>query len=325
MNLKSEISKKLSDKINSGEKIFFIIDFDCNNIFIYNFEDAAKENIFFDFNGITNFSPSLEKYYQKKIFTYYPVSFSDYYKGFKICMDALQKGDTYLVNLTCRTPISTEYSLNEIFELSKAPFRLLFKDKFVVFSPERFVRIIDNIIETRPMKGTIDANIPNAENIILNSTKELYEHNTIVDLLRNDLNIVANNVFVEKFRYIDRINSIFGDILQVSSIIKGTIKPIYFSNYGELLLNLLPAGSVTGAPKKRTVEIIKQAENYDRGFYTGIFGIFDGKVLDTAVAIRFIENIDGNLYFKSGGGITALSNPYNEYNEILKKIYVPIV
>jgi para-aminobenzoate synthetase component 1 len=86
----------------------------------------------------------------------------------------------------------------------------------------------------------------------------------------------------------------------------------------------LPAGSITGAPKAKTVEIIKQTENYTRGFYTGIFGYFDGVNLDSAVMIRFIENENGRLFFKSGGGITSMSEVQKEYEELIQKIYVPI-
>jgi len=86
----------------------------------------------------------------------------------------------------------------------------------------------------------------------------------------------------------------------------------------------LPAGSVTGAPKEKTVQTILEAENYNRGFYTGVFGYFDGETTDVAVSIRFIENVNNKLFYKSGGGITALSKPEEEYFEMLKKIYVPV-
>jgi len=87
---------------------------------------------------------------------------------------------------------------------------------------------------------------------------------------------------------------------------------------------MLPAGSITGAPKKKTVEIIQKAEGYDRGYYTGIFGHFDGRDLDSAVAIRFIEKQGEELIFKSGGGITFQSDWKKEYDEMQKKVYVPI-
>jgi len=87
---------------------------------------------------------------------------------------------------------------------------------------------------------------------------------------------------------------------------------------------LLPAGSITGAPKPKTMEIIDQAEGYERGFYTGICGCFDGENLDSAVMIRFIEQEGEQLIFKSGGGITSQSDLNKEYEELIQKVYVPI-
>lgn len=91
-----------------------------------------------------------------------------------------------------------------------------------------------------------------------------------------------------------------------------------------MLFKLLPAGSVSGAPKKRTIEIIREAEAYDRGYYTGVFGYWDGQILDSAVAIRYIEKSGDKLFFKSGGGITFQSNCDHEYDEMVNKVYVPI-
>ena len=88
---------------------------------------------------------------------------------------------------------------------------------------------------------------------------------------------------------------------------------------------MLPAGSISGAPKEKTVEIIQEVEGQPRGYYTGVFGIFDGASLDTAVMIRFIEQSDGEMFFRSGGGITTLSCADDEYQELLEKIYVPTV
>lgn len=322
MNFCSEISKKLSNKAKSAEEFLFIINFDCSECLIFSPEEAAKSGIYFDFEGKSNVEKKEVKPVLKS-FEFSPVAFSKYLEGFYRCQKALQRGDTYLINLTYQTPLTTDYSLDEIFRYSNAKFKLLFKDKFVVFSPERFVKISPGKIETRPMKGTIDASLPDAGKLLIENKKELFEHNTIVDLLRNDLNIVAKNVCVRDFRYIDKLFTNRGEILQVSSTITGELEEDYQSRLGEIITALLPAGSVTGAPKEKTIEIIKEAENYERGFYTGVFGFFDGKTTDVAVAIRFIENIDGKLYYKSGGGITALSSAKDEYEELLNKIYVP--
>ena len=155
-------------------------------------------------------------------------------------------------------------------------------------------------------------------------SKESAEHATIVDLIRNDLSINCSDIEVENYRYIDRIRTNKGDILQVSSCISGKIKND--TELGTLILGLLPAGSVSGAPKAKTLEIIKDSEVENRGYYTGIAGIYDGKNIDSCVLIRSLElDKDNNLWFRSGGGITAKSNMSDEYDELLKKVYLPFV
>jgi len=134
---------------------------------------------------------------------------------------------------------------------------------------------------------------------------------------------VADYVRVNRFRYAETVEGTSGPLLQVSSEIEGRIRTGYRGKIGSILSHLLPAGSVTGAPKEKTVEIIRKVENYDRGYYTGIFGWFDGHNLDSAVLIRFMEKTEKGLFFKSGGGITSLSNPGDEYKELIKKVYVP--
>ena len=178
--------------------------------------------------------------------------------------------------------------------------------------------------KTNPMKGTINAEIEHAEEVLLNDLKENAEHHTIVDLLRNDLSIIANQVTVSRFKYLDLIKTNKGAIYQMSSEITGQVRERYRSCYGDLIHELLPAGSICGAPKQRTIDIIHSTENYSRGFYTGIFGTLQHGIFDSAVMIRYIESKNGQLYFKSGGGITALSDPEKEYHELIKKIYVPI-
>ncbi len=229
-----------------------------------------------------------------------------------------------MLNLTFPTLIKTNLSLSEIFLSSKAQFKLYFKDKFTVFSPERFIKIENNIIKTYPMKGTIDALVPNAKQKILANEKEQAEHNMVVDLLRNDLSIVANQVKVEKFRYVNKIIAGSKTLLQVSSEISGILEYNWQPRIGDILSSLLPAGSISGTPKRTTIEIIKTVEGYQRGFFTGVFGYFDGNKLDSAIMIRFIEKIDDQLIYKSGGGITIDSDLETEYQEMLDKVYIPI-
>ncbi|NWF66075.1 MAG: chorismate-binding protein, partial [Campylobacterales bacterium] len=146
----------------------------------------------------------------------------------------------------------------------------------------------------------------------------------IVDLLRNDLNMVSSNVRVEDFRYVEKINAGDKELLQVSSKIAGDLEENWQENLGDILLTLLPAGSISGTPKKSSVEIIKDVEGYQRGYFCGVFGYFNGDYLDSGVIIRYIENESNELYYKSGGGITADSIAFKEYQEMKDKIYVPV-
>jgi len=220
--------------------------------------------------------------------------------------------------------LATNYSLPELYQRSSAKYKLWLKDAFLVLSPETFVTIRKGKIASYPMKGTIDATLEHAEEQILNDEKELAEHATIVDLIRNDLSMVADNVRVTRFRYVERIRTMQTDLLQVSSEIKGDLPADYQKRIGDILFSLLPAGSICGAPKEKTIDIIRQAEGYDRGFYTGVCGYFDGQEMDSAVMIRYIEQQGDRLVFKSGGGVTSQSRGESEYNELIQKIYVPV-
>ncbi|MCX6252403.1 MAG: aminodeoxychorismate synthase component I [Bacteroidetes bacterium] len=317
---------KINDFAGKGLPFLFVVDFSLARSVVLSPDDAASEGIFFDIRGITNSGKTvLSRPESGFSFTLNPVSFDFYEKSFNRLMKRLKRGDTYLTNLTFPTEIRTGLSMEQIFYFSNAPFKLLFRDEFVVFSPEDFIRIRNHSIFSFPMKGTIDASLPDAAGKIMADDKESFEHNTIVDLIRNDLSMVSTGVRVNRFRYIDRVNTNRKDLLQISSEICGELAENYLSHLGEILFTLLPAGSVTGAPKEKTVEIIRECETYDRGFYTGIFGYFDGQTLDSAVMIRFIESAEGTMVFKSGGGITALSDARSEYEELIHKVYVPFV
>lgn len=86
----------------------------------------------------------------------------------------------------------------------------------------------------------------------------------------------------------------------------------------------LPAGSITGAPKAKTVEVIREAEHYDRGYYTGIMGIYDRGNLNTGVMIRFLEQDAHGMCYKAGGGVTSQSVCRKEYEEVIRKVYLPL-
>ncbi len=390
--MKQEIIDKINRLASQDEPFLFVINYQGNKAFIRLLSDINPEECLFDFEGRGNLShawketwkegtwkeetwkkETSEKEISETIWQIEPPLYEDYERSFNIVKSNIMAGNSYLTNLTCRVPVSCNLSLEEIFHRAKGKYKLLLRRKrtqaedkahlkeenieenltpFVCFSPETFVRIKGGRIYSYPMKGTLDASLPNAEKLLMEDRKEAAEHATIVDLIRNDLSRVAEDVRVDKYRYIDVLHTNKGDILQTSSEISGRLPEDYPHHLGEILDAQLPAGSITGAPKDKTMQIIQEAEGYDRGFYTGIMGIYDQGELNSAVMIRFIEEetspvdfeADGEknfkakegkasegkepkanrkLYFKAGGGITSKSDCRKEYEEVIQKIYLP--
>lgn len=323
---KEEAKVRINSLANAGKKFLFIINYKQDGSYIEEINKINQAELMYDLNGETNCQKTKTSEERNKSFLWqpHPTPFTAYDHSFNIVKRNILAGNSFLTNLTCSTPITTNLSIEEIFYRSKAPYKLWIKDRFVCFSPEIFVRIQQGNIFAYPMKGTIDANIPNAKQQLMNDPKEIAEHATITDLIRNDLSIVAEQVKVVRYRYVDTVETNQGPILQTSTEISGQLPPDYGSHLGEILFKILPAGSITGAPKTKTMEIISKAEDYERGFYTGVVGYFDGKNLESAVMIRFIEEKDGILFFKSGGGITSQSKEKSEYQEMIQKVYVPI-
>ena len=369
--MKQEIIDKINQLASQDEPFLFVINYQGDKAFIRLLSDIIPEECFFDFEGRGNFShawketwkegtseketwkkETSEEEISETTWQIEPPLYEDYERSFNIVKSNIMAGNSYLTNLTCRVPVSCNLSLEDIFHRAKGKYKLLLRRKrnltpFVCFSPETFVRIKGGRIYSYPMKGTLDASLPNAEKQLMEDRKEAAEHATIVDLIRNDLSRVAEDVRVDKYRYIDVLHTNKGDILQTSSEISGRLPEDYPHHLGEILDAQLPAGSITGAPKDKTMQIIQEAEGYDRGFYTGIMGIYDQGELNSAVMIRFIEeetssvdfeadgekNFKANegkkpkesrkLYFKAGGGITSKSDCRREYEEVIQKIYLP--
>ena len=374
--MKQEIIDKINRLASQDEPFLFVINYQGDKAFIRLLSDINPEECLFDFEGRGNFSharketlkeeiseketwkkETSEKEISETTWQIEPPLYEDYERSFNIVKSNIMAGNSYLTNLTCRVPVSCNLSLEEIFHRAKGKYKLLLRRKrnltpFVCFSPETFVRIKGGRIYSYPMKGTLDASLPNAEKLLMEDRKEAAEHATIVDLIRNDLSRVAEDVRVDKYRYVDVLHTNKGDILQTSSEISGRLPEDYPHHLGEILDVQLPAGSITGAPKDKTMQIIQEAEGYDRGFYTGIMGIYDQGELNSAVMIRFIEEetspvdfeTDGEknfkakegkasegkepkasrkLYFKAGGGITSKSDCRKEYEEVIQKIYLP--
>lgn len=374
--MKQEIIDKINQLASQDEPFLFVINYQGDKAFIRLLSDINPEECLFDFEGRGNPShvwketwkegtseeeiwkeETLKEEISETTWQIEPPLYEDYERSFNIVKSNIMAGNSYLTNLTCQVPVSCNLSLEDIFHRAKGKYKLLLRRKrnltpFVCFSPETFVRIKGGRIYSYPMKGTLDASLPDAEKQLMEDRKEAAEHATIVDLIRNDLSRVAEDVRVDKYRYIDVLHTNKGDILQTSSEISGRLPEDYPHHLGEILDAQLPAGSITGAPKDKTMQIIQEAEGYDRGFYTGIMGIYDQGELNSAVMIRFIEEetspvdfeTDGEknfkakegkasegkepkasreLYFKAGGGITSKSDCQREYEEVIQKIYLP--
>ncbi len=302
----------------------FMIDFEIKKPMLFRLDHIDPKVLRFSFNNNCNHSRNISTVQRLPKISKTPISFEKYKISFDRVMQEINYGNSFLLNLTFPTQIDIPWSLLSLYDVASAPYKLWYNDEFVVFSPEAFVSISNNRIKTFPMKGTADADEAGAEEKLMNDEKEKAEHFTIVDLLRNDLSMVGERVQVNRYRYVEKIKTNQKTLLQTSSEIEGILPSDWHAQIGEIIRKLLPAGSVSGAPKKKTVEIISEAEGDDRGYYTGVMGIFDGHTLDSAVMIRYIEKKEGRLFYRSGCGITFQSQAENEYQEMLDKVYVPI-
>ncbi len=306
-----------------GEAYLAVISFDMQHNHVMPLKTISDNTCLYHFPDHNNAPHTLNGKINTRL-NFNPIPFADYHKAYKKIVNHINRGDSYLCNLCFETEIELKEKLKRIFFGSHAKYKLWLKDKFVCFSPECFIKTNQDTIYTYPMKGTIDANEKEAKNKLLSDPKETAEHYTITDLLRNDLSIISKNAEVSSFRYVEKINTNRNELLQTSSEIKGTLNDNWRNYTGDMLFKLLPAGSITGAPKKKTIEIIDQTEQHTRGYYTGVTCFFDGINMDSFVMIRMITQQNGKYYYKSGGGITSLSNPRQEYNELIQKIYVPV-
>jgi para-aminobenzoate synthetase component I len=237
-------------------------------------------------------------------------------------------GDIFQANLSQRleAPLGDDpWSLYlRLRSHNPAPFAAYFdagEAALVSSSPERFLRLRDGRVETRPIKGTAPRGATADEDRALRdalraSAKDVAENVMIVDLLRNDLSIVCRDGTVEVPELCE-VES-YARVHHLVSSVVGELRPGLGAV--DLLRAAFPGGSITGAPKVRAMEIIAELEPTRRGVYTGAIGYlgFDGG-MDTSIAIRTLVVKDGRACFGVGGGIVADSDPGREYEETLHK------
>ncbi|MCW1952607.1 MAG: aminodeoxychorismate synthase component I [Flavobacteriia bacterium] len=304
---------------SQGVPFVFLIDFENKKPRAWTLEDCP-DSFKYDFQGLRNFEyrPGPKSALET---TATPPDLSDYTQKFNETKQVLQRGDSFLMNLTTKGILKTNKPLEDLFYEAQSAYKLFLKDEFVCFSPETFIQIKGGKINTFPMKGTIDASLYKAKELLLNNPKEQAEHATIVDLLRNDLSLVSKNVRLLEYMQYQEVRAHEKRTGQLSSWIQGDLAANYRQHMGDIIYAMLPAGSISGAPKAKTVTHISRIEQEDRGYYTGIAGIFDGNELDSTVLIRFLEK-DGT--YRCGGGMTHQSELSSEYEELIQKMYVPI-
>ena len=188
-------------------------------------------------------------------------------------------------------------------------------------SPEILVRLEDGEISLRPIAGTRPRGATKAEDQaseieLLADPKELAEHIMLVDLGRNDVGRVAEigSVHVDELKVIER----YSHVMHIVSNVRGKLRPD--CDAIDLLRATFPAGTLTGAPKVRAMEIIDELESERRGLYGGCVGYIDYRGnMDVCIAIRTLLVQDGVLYAQAGGGVVADSDPEAEYEESLQK------
>ena len=188
-------------------------------------------------------------------------------------------------------------------------------------SPETLVRLEDGILHTFPLAGTRPRGKTLEEDLyleksLLSDEKELAEHNMLVDLGRNDLGKISRfgSVSVEKYHCIER----FSHVMHIGSTVRGEIADNRTAI--DAVDAVLPAGTLSGAPKIRACQLINDLENNKRGIYGGAIGYLDftGN-LDTCIAIRIVYKKNGKVFVRSGAGIVYDSVPENEYTECINK------
>lgn len=240
----------------------------------------------------------------------------------------IREGDIFQIVLSNRLSAPFEGSLLNTYRvlrtLNPSPYMFYFSGMDVEIagaSPETLVKLENGILHTFPLAGTRPRGKTESEDKaleaeLLKDEKELAEHNMLVDLGRNDLGKISKfgTVSVEKLRSIER----YSHVMHIGSTVRGEIRED--KDALDAVSAVLPAGTLSGAPKIRACQLIAELENNKRGIYGGAIGYIDftGN-LDTCIAIRIAYKKNGKVFVRSGAGIVADSDPEKEYQECINK------
>ncbi len=240
----------------------------------------------------------------------------------------IYEGDIFQVVLSNPFEAEIEGSLFDVYRILRttnpSPYMFYFSGcdiEIAGASPETLAKLKDGKLFTFPLAGTRPRGNSLIEDLalekeLLSDEKELAEHNMLVDLGRNDIGKISNlsTVKVEKYMQIER----FSHVMHIGSTVTGEIRED--KDAVDVIDSILPAGTLSGAPKIRACQIIEELERHERGIYGGAIGYLDftGN-LDTCIAIRLAYKKNGKLCVRSGAGVVADSVPENEYEETLNK------
>lgn len=246
----------------------------------------------------------------------------------KKAQNYILEGDIFQVVLSNRLSAPYEGSMFPVYEnlrqINPSPYLFYFASKDVEIagaSPETLVKVELGKVTTFPLAGTKPRGKTPEEDLalekeLLSDEKERAEHNMLVDLGRNDVGKVSNygSVYVEKYMNIER----FSHVMHIGSTVCGELRED--CDYLDALDSILPAGTLSGAPKIRACEIIQELENLKRGIYGGAIGYIDySGNMDTCIAIRLAFKKNNKVFVRSGAGIVADSVPESEYKECIQK------
>lgn len=258
---------------------------------------------------------------------------SDFKNAVAVIQEYIAAGDTYQVNLSTRIEvpaINPSAAYEFLRQNNPSPYMGYLKfpgGELVCGSPELLVEVVGGRISSRPIAGTR----PRGENEqadekwaqeLSENSKERAEHLMLVDLLRNDVGrvSVAGSVIVPEFMAVERYSHVMHLVSQVEGRILSTATP------ADVIRALFPGGTITGAPKVRTMQIISEVEPVARGFYTGSVGwIGASGNMCLNIVIRSLWNTNGRCFIQAGAGIVADSEAQQEYQETLRKAQAPLL
>ena len=326
----NDVDLMLFDKViafdNLKQKIFLIVNIKTNNL-KQNYDNAVLElNKMAEL--IKNGIPLQDNPLKLKSDFKYLFSKEQYCNMVNKTKSYIKDGDIFQAVLSNRIEVDVEGSLLDTYRILRttnpSPYMFYFCSKdieIVGASPETLVKLEEGVLHTFPLAGTRPRGKTKEEDLqlekeLLSDKKELAEHNMLVDLGRNDLGKISKfgSIKVERYMSIEK----FSHVMHIGSTVRGKIKQDKMSL--DAIDAVLPAGTLSGAPKIRACQIINELEQNKRGIYGGAIGYIDfSGNMDTCISIRIAFKKNNKVFVRSGAGIVADSVPEKEYQECINK------